>query len=205
MPPKRTAFDLSVERELPGSDGEPPVRARLSAHFEVEPGDPVPTREELEASLRELTGALAGVAGRPEAPRADRPLAELIETYRPRQPELVDLLRDEGQLTAGEHRLLAEHLSSRGRTPAEATLPPVPPPAPPRVPLASAPAEMERPAGAPPRPVPELLERYRIASLRQAGAVRARRQISFEEYMAIKRHFSTVAPGATPDAPPPSG
>jgi hypothetical protein len=30
---------------------------------------------------------------------------------------------------------------------------------------------------------------YQINSLKQAGAVRARREISFSEYMALKRHF----------------
>ena len=30
---------------------------------------------------------------------------------------------------------------------------------------------------------------YAVDSLKQAGAVRARREISFAEYMALKRHF----------------
>jgi hypothetical protein len=204
MPAKRTGFDLSVERELPGTEGEPPIRARLSAHFELGPGDPPPTPEELEAALRELRTSLATAAGPAGPPRPDRALPELIETYRPRQSELVDLLRDEGQLSPVEHRLLTEHLAGKVAPGSAAAAPAPPVPAPtPHPPLAGAPAEVERPAGAPTRPVPELLEQYRITSLRQAGAVRARRQISFEEYMAIKRHFSTI-PAPTGGGPPPA-
>jgi hypothetical protein len=43
--------------------------------------------------------------------------------------------------------------------------------------------------------VPELLRTFQIETLRQAGAVRARRQISFEEYMALKRHFEAASAG----------
>jgi hypothetical protein len=54
----------------------------------------------------------------------------------------------------------------------------------------------------PARPVPELLRTFQIASLRQAGAVRARRQISFAEYMALKRHFESTDGDAKPPAAP---
>jgi len=61
-------------------------------------------------------------------------------------------------------------------------------------PLAAAPALAGRPdEGA--RTVAELLRLYRIDSLKQAGAVRARREISFAEYMALKRYFQE--PGAS--------
>jgi hypothetical protein len=49
--------------------------------------------------------------------------------------------------------------------------------------------------------VEELLHTYQITSLRQAGAVRARRQISFDEYMSLKRHFAASEAGA-PDPGP---
>jgi hypothetical protein len=49
-----------------------------------------------------------------------------------------------------------------------------------------------------PRPVDELVRTYRIESIKQAGAVRARRQISYEEYMALKRHFQSEPPVPVP-------
>ena len=143
-------------------------------------------------------------------PRPDRELTELVETYRPRQSELVDLLRDEGELTAVEHGRLREYLAA-GTTrlpdrsfedaPASARSPasrdgPAPTMAPP---LAAAPLESDRTPSTS-RPVPVLLEQYQISSLKQAGAVRARRQISYEEYMALKRHFGGPAAATAPPA-----
>jgi hypothetical protein len=204
MPARRTSFELSVEGEAPGANGGPPLRARLSVAFEPGPTGGPPSAEEVRTAIEELRASLAGALGVPvsPAPRADRGLPELIETYRPRQPELIDLLRDEGELTTGEHALLAGHLS---RTPGPVSQ--APSPSPPMIlanppPLASAPAEVERAPSGPARPVPVLLEQYRITSLKQAGAVRARRQISFDEYMAIKRHYAATVPveGSAPPA-----
>jgi hypothetical protein len=97
----------------------------------------------------------------------------------------VDLLRDEGELTAGEHTRLVEYLSA----------PPAPSEAPApaferriETPIAAVPIVASRPEE-PGRPVSELLRQYQISSLKQAGAVRGRREISFAEYMALKRHF----------------
>jgi hypothetical protein len=162
---------------------------RLAARFEIPPDGSGPDHSELARALDDLQADLDGIVGpllaAAPAARVDRDLTELVETYRPRQRELVDLLLGEGELTANEHARLVEYLGA----PPAAAEPPSPPPAL-RVetPIAAAPALAGRPdEGA--RPVPELLRRYRIDSLKQAGAVRARREISFAEYMALKRHF----------------
>lgn len=179
----------------------------MTARWEPGPDGPSPELAELRAALDELLRELDGLVGPlpPAAPdaagRVDRSLAELVETYRPRQRELIDLLREEGELTAHEHELLATHLPASG--------------APSRAapedraeqanPARSAPVPVERglPAA---RPVPELLRTYQISSLRQAGAVRARRQISFAEYMALKRHFEAADRAPVDEGrPPPRG
>ncbi len=82
---------------------------------------------------------------------------------------------------------------------------PVPPPRPSFTdqPLAAAPIVAERSLeGA--RSVSELRRTYQIDTLKQAGAVRARRQISFAEYMALKRHFEAEASSASAPRESPS-
>lgn len=192
MPPRRREIELSVERPLGASDASRGV-VRMTARWEPGPGGPSPEMAELRAALDELLRELDDLVGplppaAPDGPgRVDRSLAELVETYRPRQRELIDLLREEGELTVHEHELLATHLPASGApsraSPEDRTEP--------ATPARSAPAPAERglPAA---RPVPELLRTYQISTLRQAGAVRARRQISFAEYMALKRHFEAA-------------
>ncbi len=193
MAERRRPVEISLERTVsdPGAGG--PLIVRVSATLEegaasgpAELGAEVQRlRTALDLALTTLQPSGAALV------RPDRPLGELIEAYRPRQPELVDLLRDEGELTANEHELLRRHLLA-----AEA---PRPPPAGVPItdrPIAAAPLEADR-APTTPRSVEELLRVYQIASLKQAGAVRARRQISFEEYMLLKRHFASLAPGPT--------
>jgi hypothetical protein len=209
MPLKRTSLELSVERELPSGGGRPTERVRLAARFEGTTEDENPTVSELIEALARLQRELDGASGPAEVaatPRPDRELGELVDTYRPRQAELVALLREEGELSAREAELLTGYLARSGfaglgsaaTVAPEARVPPysVPPSPPPSHPpssrpLAAAPLEGDR-TPAIPRPVPELLTQYQIISLKQAGAVRARRQISFEEYMALKRHFSSA-------------
>lgn len=191
---KRREIELSVEQPLgPPADGT----VRLSVRFEVGPQETTTDPEDLATALAHLREELSELVGSPAAAtHEDRDLAELVETYRPRQPELLELLRGEGDLTPREYELLKAHL---------ATAPPRP---------AAAPVARSRPAGpavpaipatpvgpATPRDVPDLLREYHIESLRQAGAVRARRQISFEEYMALKRHFEE-APAVAPKPGP---
>lgn len=207
-----------MERPL-GPAGTNGGTVRLTVRFEPGPDGSTPSPAELAEELEALTEELNALVGLPIAAapigRADRELTELIETYRPRQRELVDLLLEEGELTAGEHSRLAEYLA--GGTAAPPTAPPptsvpeterliatVPIDRPPAAtgptvprPTASLPSRV----GSPPRTVAELLKTYEITNLRQAGAVRARRQISFAEYMALKRYFEPPAsgdPGASP-------
>jgi hypothetical protein len=209
---KRVELELSVSRERPtGSEGGT-RRSTLTARYRLEPeGSPVEPEEiaaalhrldsELDEAIRKLAPAVPDL---PRAPRVERELNELVETYRPRQPELIDLLLNDGEITEGEHEKLRVHLGgSSSKLRAE---PPVAmasvgeQPAVDR-PIAAAPL-MSAPSGTPPRGVPELLRAFQIENLKQAGAVRARRQISFEEYMSLKRHFAQQQ--ATESSRPPS-
>ena len=162
---------------------------RLSAKFEVGPDGAGPDHAELARALDDLQADLDGLVGpllaAAPAARPDRELTELVETYRPRQRELIDLLLGEGELTVGEHARLVEYLSA---PPAPAEAPLAPPERRLETPLAALPVMVGRSEGEG-RPVAELLRLYQITNLKQAGAVRGRREISFAEYMALKRHF----------------
>jgi hypothetical protein len=202
---RRRQVELTVERPLE-PDRPAAGTVRLSARFDGGEGGERPSPSELAQELDALKADLEALVGLPIAAvpttRPDRELTELIETYRPRQRELVDLLRDEGGLTPSEHARLVEYLALREAEPKPRTTPPISEserliatvpidrePAPsPRREVAETPPLRSNPAPVA-RPVPELLRTYQISSLRQAGAVRARRQISFAEYMALKRHF----------------
>ncbi|HLM90509.1 MAG TPA: hypothetical protein VK424_00405 [Thermoplasmata archaeon] len=198
---RRREVELSVERPL--GSGHDAGTVRLSARFET-PEDGKPTPRELGEAMDRLRADLDALVGAPLAAapalRPDRELPELIEAYHPRQRVLLDLLRDEGELTAVEHARLVEYLVAGGEP-----IRPAPPARPNLVdqPLAAAPIIADRsPEGA--RSVSELVRTYQIETLKQAGAVRARRQISFAEYMALKRHFESVTPPASapPGSPP---
>jgi hypothetical protein len=206
VPTRRREFELSAERPTaPGLGG---TVARITTRWELDPDGAPPSPAELRTAFEEMQAKLDELVGPTLAAaplvRPERELAELMETYRPRQTELVDLLREEGEITETEHARLRAYLAgSPGPTltaPAESRAPEQP-----RLPyadrpIASAPIEVGAPAP-PARPVAELIRIYQIASLKQAGAVRARRQISFAEYMALKRHFESGEPGR-PDAAP---
>jgi hypothetical protein len=191
--------DLSIEREFLDGEGVP-RKLRVAARFTNESGDRPPTPEELAAAFRELDrdleAARTGAGYRGPAPRSDRSRAELLETYRPRQPELVEALLADGEVTEREAEIL------RAALPPSRPRPSTPTSAPPRAPI----PETDRPLAAmplsndrtptTPRPVAELLATFQIGSLKQAGAIRARRQISYDEYMALKRHFGASDPAA---------
>jgi len=208
VPSRPQEIELSVERPL-GPDGPAGGVARLTVRFAPGPDGEGPAPSELAEALDRLKADLEAVVGLPLAGApirtSDRDLDELVVTYRPRQRELVDLLREEGQLTPGEHARLLEYLSGPPWAPAPA--PPEPPaPAPrapverpPPPPIAAVPIVAERTPDVG-RPVADLLREYDISSLRQAGAVRARREISFGEYMALKRHFEKLEEGGAPAA-----
>ena len=196
---RRRDTELSLERPL-GPDGPSGGVVRLSVRLESGSDGTPPSPTELAEALDGLKADLEALLGAPlaalPATRADRELWELVGTYRPRQRELVDLLRDEREITPTEHGRLVEYLSSA--SPAPGTAPPAEPRAVPRFdqPIAAVPISAERFPEAT-RPVADLLRQYQIASLKQAGAVRARRQISFEEYMALKRHFQPLEAGGS--------
>ncbi|HTP56197.1 MAG TPA: hypothetical protein VML53_06010 [Thermoplasmata archaeon] len=187
---RRREFELSVERPL-GPAGPAGGVARLTVRWDAAADGGTVATAELRAEYDRMAAELEALVGAPlaalPAARTDRDVTELVETYRPRQRDLVDLLLSDGEITSVEHDRLVEHLSG-ARPPAKA---PAPPPAAADAPIAAAPVASEG-ALPPARPVAELLRTYQIASLKQAGAVRARRQISFAEYMALKRHFETA-------------
>lgn len=197
---RRREVELTVERPLAPGPGAGSVR--LSARFEPS-GESGPTPQELSEALDRLRADLDALVGPPLAAagvlRPERDLVELVHAYRPRQRELVDLLRDEGEISLAEHTQLAEYLA-RGAAGVRSE-----PPSRPAFfdqPIAAAPILAER-GGEGARPVPELLRTYRIETLKQAGAVRARRQISFAEYMALKRHFEPATSEASASTPAP--
>jgi hypothetical protein len=175
---------------------------RLSVRLETSSTGEPPSPRELAEALDALKADLDALVGPPlaalAAARSERDLSELVETYRPRQRELVDLLREEGEITPTEHVRLVEYLSTASPRP------PVPEVrrSEPRFdqPIAAVPITANRLPDAT-RPVAELLRLYQIASLKQAGAVRARRQISFEEYMALKRHFQPIEAAGSEGTP----
>ncbi len=188
MTVRRREIELTVVRPLRPDDPSGGT-VRLSAKFELPPDGSGPDHSELARAFDDLRADLDGLVGPPlaavPAARPDRDLTELVETYRPRQGELVDLLLGEGELTPGEHARLVEYL---GAPPAPAESPSSAPERRFDAPIAAVPIVVGR-ADEGARPVPELLRRFQIDSLKQAGAVRARREISFAEYMALKRHF----------------
>jgi len=190
VPARRREVELSVERPLEGR-GPPGAVARLSARFDVGSDGGGPTSAELAKALEALVHDLDEVLG-PSGARHDRTLEELVQTYRPRQRELVELLLADGEISEVEHARLAASVG--GPAPPAATRPPgsageLSPVG--ETPIAAVPLSAE-PKLPPARPVPELLRVFQISTLRQAGAVRARRQISFAEYMALKRHFESA-------------
>lgn len=196
MPPRRASVSIRLEREVTAPDGAK-ERLALTAQIDAPAGGSAePTPEELRAALAHLRSELNALVG--DSATAPRSLDELVETYRPRQRELVDLLEAEGEISAPEANLLLAHLAQGvaggAPRPAASDLP-----GPTDRPIAALPLEVDRSPSVP-RPVARLLSEFRIETLKQAGAVRARRQISYEEYMALKRHFAVAAP-----APPPTG
>ena len=195
MPVRRREIELTVERPL-RSDDPSGGTVRLSAKFDLPPDGSGPDHSALAQAFDDLRADLDGLVGPPlaaaPATRPDRDLTELVETYRPRQRELVDLLLGEGELTVGEHARLVEYL---GAPPAPAEPPSPAPEARIDAPIAAVPIVAGR-ADEGARTVSELLRTYQIGSLKQAGAVRARREISFAEYMALKRHFQEAEASA---------
>ncbi|MGI0068383.1 MAG: hypothetical protein ACREB9_08275 [Thermoplasmata archaeon] len=185
MPPRRREIEISIERPLSRGAAAGEGIVRLSERLEFDEGKDGPPVDEIKEAFERLRRTSATLAI--GEPRADRSTEELIETYRPRQPELLELLRDEGELTATEFERLRAHLETGGPPRAQPTAPALRP--------ARVTVPAERPSAGPPataRSVDALIRLYRIESLRQAGIIRARREISFDEYMSLKRHFESL-------------
>ena len=134
MAPRRKEYELTVEQELPAAADGAPRRARLTARFTGEAGETDLDDAELARSLRELADRLAraseaaGVGRGPAAgARPDREVRELLETYRPRQIELVELLHADGELTDGEYAVLRARMTERPSEVEEPRTPAVPP------------------------------------------------------------------------------
>ncbi len=187
-------IEIAVEREVLDRQGAS-RRVRLSARITSTDATSPPSTSELGEAIRsvdeELEKGCLQAGFRLPSSRPDRTREELVETYRPRQSELVDVLLSDGEITEREAELLRSSVRAPG---------PAAPPGPPVSAAGTAEAGVLRGLAALPlsndrtpanaRPVEELLRVYQISTLKQAGAVRARRQISYDEYMSLKHHFA---------------
>ena len=191
--------EISGEEEVPGMGTDPPRRVRVSLRLQppaegsLGPADIQSAAEELKAHLATLRSALvgAGSEGLPVIPHPDRPLEELLETYRPRSEGLVDALLWEGQLTPTEHSALKEHLSRAPLPPSpKPQAPPAPSPPPP--PPASRTVERPRPAGRSPE---EILRQLNLRDLKDVNRARARELVTYDEWIALKKYLQERASG----------
>ena len=110
---ERTEVTLSVELEA-APPGQPPRRLRLEARFRAGAGTPSAAElaEAVTALDRDLAEATKRAGFFPTAPpRAERSVSDLVEAYRPRQPELVELLLAEGEVSPGEAEALRQYLA----------------------------------------------------------------------------------------------
>ena len=197
MTDPKVPLEVSVEEEVPGMGTDPPRRVRVSlllqppAEGSLGPADIQKAAEELKAHLATLRSALAGAGseGLPGLPHPDRPLEELLETYRPRSEGLVDALLWEGQLTPTEHSSLKEHLS---RT----SIPPPPKPQAPPLPTSPPPASrtVERPRAVG-RPPEEILRQLNLRDLKDVNRARARELVTYDEWIALKKYLQERASG----------
>lgn len=198
MTAPRNELTISLEEEVPASGEGAPRRLRLSSTLHAPEGKEISAEEVREAvRLLEMQMAHArqgtGGSGPAEgAPRPDRPLDELVETYRPRSLELIDALLWEGEVTPTEHEALKAGL---GKTPAPK---PSRPPAS-VAPTTSRPAAPPPSAGeaaparfGPPRPTDTLVKELDLKNIRDVNVARAKRLISFDEWSALKAHFDKL-------------
>ncbi|MDE1820140.1 MAG: hypothetical protein KGJ23_07650 [Euryarchaeota archaeon] len=196
MPGKPQGITVSVEEEaLPAGD-TPARRVHLAMTLQPAEGAEV-TTEEVQAAVKllshHLESAIATLSeGGPSGagPRPDRPLPDLLETYRPRNLELVDALLWEGELTPTEHQVLQAAVrtpperASKGPPPKTA-----PPPEAPLATIAPSASSSQGPARTSPRSVDALLRELDLKDMRDANRARGRRMISYEEWAALKSHF----------------
>ena len=156
MPAKRSEVTVTLEEEVPAR-GEAPVRRvqvsttlRPADSDEVSPEDVAGAVRALSGHVKSAVGTLEEASGAPSGPRPDRPLADLVQTYRAKSPELVDALLWEGELTPTEHQALQAAVRQHRATPTRTA--PAPSPSPPTSPAhAAAPAPSARaPPSSPP-------------------------------------------------------
>lgn len=161
MPAKRSEVTVTLEEEVPAR-GEAPVRRvqvsttlRPADSDEVSPEDVAGAVRALSGHIKSAVGTLEEASGAPSGPRPDRPLADLVQTYRAKSPELVDALLWEGELTPTEHQALQAAVRQHRATPTRSTTAPSPSP-PPSPAHAAAPAPSARapPSSPPPSPSP---------------------------------------------------
>ncbi len=155
MPAKRSEVTVTLEEEVPAR-GEAPVRRvqvsttlRPADSDEVSPEDVAGAVRALSGHIKSAVGTLEEASGAPSGPRPDRPLADLVQTYRAKSPELVDALLWEGELTPTEHQALQAAVRQHRATPTRSATPPTPsPPSPSSAP--SSPPPARAPPSSPP-------------------------------------------------------
>ncbi len=112
MPDPRRPIELTLERTVTPAGSPTPITVRVSTTWDPAAASDASgaLAEEMARLGEQLDAAVALVAPDAVRRRPDRTVPELVDAYHPRQPELVDLLRDEGELTPGEHAALRAHL-----------------------------------------------------------------------------------------------
>jgi hypothetical protein len=174
MTVKQKEVVICLEGEVFRGGDVAPWKLKLSTTIEPDEGGKVTERDIMDATenLRNILSSALRSAGTSESAVAvptptvgpPRSLEVLNQVYTPRSVEHVDALMWEGQITAAEHSLLVS--SMRGK---------------------STPSQ---PVSRRQRGIEEMVRELRIESLRDANMARAKEQVSYEEWTALKRHFS---------------
>ena len=204
MPARRKDLTVSLEQEVPSSEGEAPRRLRVAMTLEpgedgkVSPSETSEAVRELSDLLQSSASSLASASGSSTGPRPDRSLSELVQTYRPRDLALLDALLWEGEITPTEHELLRSQLPKPGAVATTAPspareVPASPTPAPPSTPAPARPVPASGTARPSARSVDQLLRELGIQDLRDVNRARGREMISYEEWAALKAHFEKKA------------
>ncbi len=209
MPARRKDVTVSLEQEVPSGEGEAPRRIRVTMTLEpgedgkVAPAETAEAIQTLSSVLESSASSLALASGGTTGPRPDRSLSELVESYRPRDLQLLDALLWEGEITPTEHEMLRSQLPKPGAVAAKVPLPskevaPSPPPSP--TPAPTSPPTAARPAASATgtarpsaRSVDQLLRELAIQDLRDVNRARGRELISYDEWAALKAHFEKRA------------
>jgi hypothetical protein len=165
---------IGLEGEVFRGGNASPWKLKLSTTIVPDAGGSVTEKDVLVATedLRNILAAALKNAGTTEMDEGavasssgpPRSIEVLNQVYTPRSSEHVDALLWEGQITAAEHSLMMS--SIRGTS--------------------SPPSSGQRFQ----RSIEELVKEFHIESLKDANFARAKELISYEEWTALKRHFS---------------